>query len=106
MYYAQIQRSNWWSFIGKHHAFAVIAFFVVLLLFFLVVHGIWGEDHAILIGNSIPGHEPLPAVDEMIEKLSLNELRVVKYFNWVGGLFTGDWGDALLPSYAYPDFLE
>jgi dipeptide transport system permease protein len=106
MYTAQTQRSNWWGFISKRVVFAVIAFFVILLLFFLVVHGIWGEDHAILIGNSIPRYEPLPAVDEMIEKASLNEFRIVKYFNWVGGLFTGNWGDSLLPAYAYPDILK
>lgn len=92
-------KSNIWGYIFKRILTAVIVFLIISLLVYFLIHGLWGEDHAVQIIKSIavPNfNNGYPEIDRLIEVYSRDEARIVQYLRWMGGFFTGDWGNSLI----------
>jgi peptide/nickel transport system permease protein len=78
-------------FIGKRMLLSLITLVLLSLIVFIGAQVLPGD-----IGRSILG--PLAdqrAVDALNERLGANESLVSQYFDWIGGLFTGDMGTSL-----------
>ena len=78
-------------FIGKRILLSLITLFLLSLIVFIGAQVLPGD-----VGRSILG--PLAdqrAVDALNERLGANEPLISQYFDWIGGLFTGDMGTSL-----------
>lgn len=74
----------------------VLVLFVVSLGTFLLVN-LMGVDPAIaLLGEGMPESE----YERVREELGLNDPTMVRYFNWLGGVFKGDLGTQIAAPYA------
>jgi ABC-type dipeptide/oligopeptide/nickel transport system permease component len=94
-----IYKSSISGYVFKRILIAVIMFFIISLLVYFSIHGLWGEDHAIQIIRSIavPNlNSGYPEIDRLIDEYSGGESRIVQYFRYMGGFFTGDWGNSLI----------
>ena len=79
----------WASWLARRLGLAVLTLWLVSILVFVAttalgdpVRAILGRDY-----NANPGR-----VAELTEQLNLDESLVSRYFDWLGGLFTGDLG--------------
>ena len=78
-------------FIAKRILLSLITLFLLSLIVFIGAQVLPGD-----VGRSILG--PLAdqrAVDALNERLGANEPLISQYFDWIGGLFTGDMGTSL-----------
>ena len=78
-------------FIGKRILLSLITLFLLSLIVFIGAQVLPGD-----VGRSILG--PLAdqrAVDALNERLGANEPLISQYFDWIGGLLTGDMGTSL-----------
>jgi peptide/nickel transport system permease protein len=78
-------------FIGKRILLSLITLFLLSVIVFIGAQVLPGD-----VGRSILG--PLAdqrAVDALNERLGANEPLIQQYFDWIGGLLTGDMGNSL-----------
>ena len=78
-------------FIGKRVLLGLITLFLLSLIIFIGAQVLPGD-----VGRAILG--PLAdqrAVDALNERLGANEPLISQYFDWIGGLLTGDMGTSL-----------
>ncbi|MCG8694472.1 MAG: ABC transporter permease [Minwuiales bacterium] len=66
----------------------VVVMFAVTLLTFLLVNILPGDIAYDIAGQDASEEE----VQQIREDLGLNEPVLIRYFTWLGGVFTGDWG--------------
>jgi peptide/nickel transport system permease protein len=92
MYDVYTYKCNWWGFIGKRVAIAVMAFLVISYLFFLAVN--WNPPV-----YSFPPSATLEDIRGFFHEQGLDQPKLVRYFNWMGDFFSGDWGKGW---YFYP----
>jgi ABC-type dipeptide/oligopeptide/nickel transport system permease component len=93
-------KSNWWGFISKRLLIAMIAFFVISVLVFFPIQIASSHNPFLNIEN----HPPIsPKRVYFITERSLFS----QYLYWVGGIFTGDWGNSIIGhSGSYLDYLK
>ena len=76
---------------------AVIAFVVISFLIFFLIN-------LDLDGNI--GHFPINPSPEMVDLMKqwgFYDSVITKYLKWMGGFFSGDWGESLLGSSHYSE---
>ncbi len=79
-------KSNWWGYIGKRVLIAVVAFFVISLMIFLLINLDLDGDIGLIPIN------PTPEMMELMKQYGFYDSIMTKYFEWMGGVFTGDLG--------------
>jgi len=99
MYNIYTYKSNWWGFVAKRLLIAVVAFFVISCLLFIVT------------SPYFPSSFPKPIVDygfmseeqvtQLRHELHLDTGILGQYFYWLGDFFTGNWGESLYPDSYY-----
>jgi ABC-type dipeptide/oligopeptide/nickel transport system permease component len=94
-------RSNWWGYISKRFLIAVIAFFIISLMIFFFIH-LTVDEYYLVYGSgfiywSPEATENFQTIWELAsEEFHLNEPLIFQYFRYMGGFFTGDWGNSLI----------
>jgi ABC-type dipeptide/oligopeptide/nickel transport system permease component len=81
-------KNNWWGFISKRLFIAVIAFFIISFILFLLIHTYFYDPFSIL--SVTP--EQLKA---LAHKMGWDRPLIIQYFQWIGNFFTGNWGRSL-----------
>lgn len=88
MIYAFPAKSNWWGYVGKKMVTAILVFFVLTVLFFTLSNLEWR-------GGEIIGVVPTLTREDMLARIQENHLDkplFFRYFLWMGGMLSGDWG--------------
>ena len=80
------------SFILKRLGFAVITLFAVLTIVFFIVRILPGDPALVILGDQAS----MAAIEAMRERLGLNQPLLVQYFEFMGGVLTGDWGVSMV----------
>lgn len=88
-------KSNWRGYISKRVLYAVIMFFLISLVVYFYIHGLWGTDNAVNILSLLQSPNQMTERQRLLDKYLSNESRIVQYFQWLGGILTGDWGVSL-----------
>ncbi len=77
-------------FVLKRLVSAIVVMFFVSMITFIVLKAIPGNPAELVLGT-----EASPQQLALLEEsMGLNEPLLVQYFNWIGGLFTGNWGQS------------
>ena len=86
-------KSNWWGFIGKRVLIAMLAFFMIS---FAVLFTISYPYRVIKFDP--PQHKIFDFPQSVIisDQLGYDDPMVTQYFRWLGGVFSGDWGNSLM----------
>lgn len=88
-------KSNMPGYVFKHVLTAVITFFLISLIVFLIIN--------LPLSNNV-GYIPLtPVPEEIIKEYNLYEPLIIQYFRWMGNFFTGDWGESLMSASYYAE---
>lgn len=77
-------------YILKRFVSLILVLFVVSVMIFALVHLTPGDPARIMLGEKASEAE----VAQQRELMGLNDPIVIQYFNWVGGLFVGDFGES------------
>ncbi|MGB3413268.1 MAG: ABC transporter permease [Microbacteriaceae bacterium] len=80
------------SFILKRIAIAIPTLFVIALLTFFAVQAIPGDVATIILGENASQEQ----IDALREELGLNLPLIQQFFNWIGGVVSGDLGKSLI----------
>lgn len=85
------------KYIGKRLVLAALTLFMISFVVFFVIQLPPGDfvDH--MVTNMIAQGETVTAADiaNLKEMYGLNRPFLVQYFDWLGGILTGDWGTSL-----------
>ncbi|WP_136706061.1 ABC transporter permease [Agromyces sp. H66] len=78
-------------FLASRLGTAVLVLFVLTLVVFVMSRVIPGDPAVVYAGPKAPPEE----LARIREKLGFDQPLIVQYVNYLGGLFTGDWGNSL-----------
>lgn len=81
-----------WRFIVSRLGSAVLVLFVLTIVVFLLTRVIPSDPASVYAGPKAP----LAELNRIREELGFERPLIVQYFSYLGGLFTGDWGDSLV----------
>jgi peptide/nickel transport system permease protein len=97
MYHATY-KSNWWGFTGKRVLIAAAVFFIFSLFVFINVNETRQRDTDMsLLSQQIEGLDNILVRDKHVLDTPVS----VQFFRFMGGMFTGDWGESLYPESFY-----
>jgi ABC-type dipeptide/oligopeptide/nickel transport system permease component len=77
---------------------AVLVFFVITLLIFFAVN--WNPPV-----YSFPPSATLDDIRGFFHERGLDQPKIIRYFNWLGDYFTGDWGNSFMHQMPVRDML-
>src|SRR6056297_2997117 len=80
------------AFVLKRLGFAVITLFAVLTIVFFIVRILPGDPAMAMLGDQA-NQEALVALRA---RLGLDKPLIFQYFEFIGGVFVGDWGESLV----------
>ena len=89
MYNAQTHSDGIWSHIARRILIAVVTLFLVSLMIFFFIQ-LAPRDEVYPYPSTFQEQnliETFPGLDQPL---------VVQYFRWMGGIFTGDWGQSIM----------
>ena len=79
------------QYILRRILFLLLTLFLVSILIFAIIEFLPGDAATVILGqNSTP--EDLAILRE---QLGLNQPAPIRFFQWISGLFQGDWGDSI-----------
>lgn len=78
------------SYIVKRIFSIIPVLFVVSILIFSIIHLTPGDPASIMLGDSATEEQ----VNELREQMGLNAPVYEQYFNWIGGVLQGDFGES------------
>ena len=81
------------QYLAKRVLFSLLVLFVISIIVFTAVRMVPGDICAIVLAS--PDVEPSQCA-AIEEELGLDEPLVTQYLKWMGGILTGDWGNALI----------
>ena len=80
---------------------SILTLLLVSIIIFAIIEVLPGD-----VATRILGRDATPeAIAVIREKLHLNEPAIIRYFNWLGGMVQGDFGNALTSSRPISDIL-
>jgi ABC-type dipeptide/oligopeptide/nickel transport system permease component len=107
MYKVCTYKSNIPGYIFRRVLVAVIAFFVISLIVTLVVYIAGMPEITNIEWLRLSPSEQEELQEELLSKGPQLEgyypSYPVYYINWIGGVFTGDWGESLMPASYYAE---
>jgi len=80
------------SFVLKRLGFAVITLFSVLTIVFFIVRILPGDPALVILGDQASRE----AVEALRTRLGLDKSLIAQYFEFMAGVFSGDWGTSLV----------
>ena len=86
------RRGRMSRFVLKRMGFAVITLFSVLTIVFFIVRILPGDPALVILGDQASQ----AAIESLRARLGLDEPLVMQYFEFIGGVLTGDWGTSLV----------
>ncbi|MGH2607664.1 MAG: ABC transporter permease [Tepidiformaceae bacterium] len=81
------------QYLAKRVLFSLLVLFVISIVVFTAVRMVPGDICSIVLAT--PDVEPAQCA-AIEEELGLDEPLVTQYLTWMGGILTGDWGQALI----------
>ena len=75
---------------------AVIIFFLITLLVFLVMRLLPGDPIYMIISRAASETATEMQLDKIRQEYGLDKPMVIQYFDWIGGVFRGDFGISIL----------
>jgi peptide/nickel transport system permease protein len=95
---AYTYKSNWWRFVGKRVLIAVVAFLLFTLLISLAVN----RNPPFISLTPVTSVEQ---IEEYVHSQGWDTPLIVRYFRWLGGFFTGEWGNSWVHRVPVKDLL-
>jgi glutathione transport system permease protein len=80
------------SFVLKRMGFAVITLFSVLTIVFFIVRILPGDPALVILGDQASQ----AAIESLRARLGIDKPLIIQYFEFMGGVLTGDWGTSLV----------
>ena len=94
------------KFIYRRLFLSVITLIIMSLIIFFSINLIL-TDYEKVFGNAKILWESLEAAESALnqgkELKGLNEPLLIQYFNWIGGIFKGDFGESIMSESFYPE---
>jgi peptide/nickel transport system permease protein len=88
------------TYVIRRVAIAVIAFFVISLIIFFSVNLILTPFQRLFGPGTIyidpQNQEDINRLNELMESRGLYDPLPIQYLRWIGGFFTGNWGESLM----------
>lgn len=89
------------AFLARRFAFFVLALTVASVLIFSLIRAAGGNVAAVMLGKAASPE----AIDQLEAQLGLDRPLPVQYFDWVGGMLTGDLGRSFRTGESVTDLL-
>lgn len=90
------------TFVGRRLLSAIPVLFVTTLLTFSMVHLIPGDAAVVAAGENAT----IEQIEQVRQRLGLDQPLVQQYLSWVGGMLQGDFGTSLFSSYKNSEALK
>lgn len=88
-------RNNFGGYAIKRLMIAVITFFIISIIVFLIFNLDLDSNYGLIPINPLP--------EKIAKELHLNESLIIKYFRWMDNFFTGNFGESLMPASYYSE---
>jgi peptide/nickel transport system permease protein len=107
-------KSNWWVYVLKRVLLAVVSIILISLIIFFTVRLSIGDyyDYLRIFGYTIfdGTQSPMDAhrlwYEQQRNIYHLNEPLIFQWARWLGGIFTGDWGQSFMETHSVPNGIE
>ncbi|MGD9142246.1 MAG: hypothetical protein PVG61_00200 [Dehalococcoidia bacterium] len=98
-----VYRNNFGGYVVKRVLIAVVTLFLISLFIFSIIY-LFAYPSAIIIGHPDFTQSDYERIaKDMNERYGRDTPFVVQYFSFIGDIFTGDWGESLMPASYYAE---